>query len=114
MQSKYGMMRDENEGYSKLIVEVLQCTNDESSETCIHNLFSLIGYFDLDPDRVVDLVLECWVQAPLNLSYLAILRQFKQASLAHFLGKRFEHLLSSTGNAAHHFGSQPTQLENAY
>ena len=112
------MMKDENEGYSKLVVEILQNINQESmedgSQICINNLLSLIGYFDLDPDRVVDLVIESWIHRPTILSYLIILKQFKQVSVAHFLGKRFEHLLSSTGNAAHHFGSQPTPFENAY
>ena len=61
-------MRDENEGYSKLMVEILEASNhdmiDEGNETCIHNLISLIGYFDLDPDRVVDIIIESWIHSP--------------------------------------------------
>jgi THO complex subunit 2 len=44
-QQKYNLFREENEGYSKLIVEVLQNKhiNEETIELVNHNIFSLIG-----------------------------------------------------------------------
>jgi THO complex subunit 2 len=95
------MMRDENEGFAKLAVEISEASKeDDASEARLHNIVSLIGYFDLDPDRVVDLVIESWLTAPMKASHLGILKKFKHTSVAHFLGKRFELLLNSTGNAS--------------
>lgn len=41
------MMKDENEGFSKLMVELLEAASedmkDESTETRIENIFELIG-----------------------------------------------------------------------
>lgn len=92
-------MRDENEGFAKLTVEITEANyEDDASESRISNILSLIGYFDLDPDRVVDLVIESWLSSPFKFSHLEILRRFKHNSVAHFLGKRYEFLLSSTGN----------------
>ena len=55
-------MRDENEGFAKIAVEITEASREVSAtDACISNILSLIGYFDLDPDRVVDLVLESWL-----------------------------------------------------
>ena len=56
-QNKFGLMRDENEGYSKLIVEIMEAADSQDIQLRSDNIISLIGYFDLDPDRVVDLIL---------------------------------------------------------
>jgi THO complex subunit 2 len=94
-------MKDENEGFAKMAVEITEASReDEASEARITNILALIGYFDLDPDRVVDLVLESWLTAPMKLSHLEILKRFKHSSVAHFLGKRFELVLSSNGNVS--------------
>lgn len=63
---------------------------EENVDNSISNILSLIGYFDLDPDRVVDLIVESWIHDPSSLSFLRILKEFKQVSVAHFLGRRFE------------------------
>lgn len=46
------------------------------------------GYFDLDPNRVLDLTLEAMEQQIWNTSYLALLKRFQRASVAHILGFR--------------------------
>ena len=62
-QQKYNLFREETEGYSKLIAELSElpaATDYTSTRGCksaaevIQNLQSLIGYFDLDPNRVLD------------------------------------------------------------
>eukprot|EP00967_Tisochrysis_lutea_P075662 scaffold102022_cov30-Tisochrysis_lutea.AAC.3 len=86
-QQKYNLLREESEGYSKLITELAELpaapgstfgagsipalgssanSRDVSTSTracasaaeVVANVQSLIGYFDLDPNRVLDLVLE--------------------------------------------------------
>ncbi|KAG5519102.1 hypothetical protein PMAC_002189 [Pneumocystis sp. 'macacae'] len=67
-QTKFNLIREENEGYSKLIVEVnffLQSdilNNDKNMTTFkiehfLNNITSLIGFFDLDSNRVLDILL---------------------------------------------------------
>lgn len=47
IQNKFGLMKDENEGFSKLMVEVLEAGNkdmkDENMEVRIENIIELIG-----------------------------------------------------------------------
>lgn len=64
-QQKFNLLREENEGYSKLIVEFegfLKTTPNESSDAhasqLLSNIQSIIGYFDLDPNRVLDILFE--------------------------------------------------------
>ncbi len=56
-----------------------------------HNeLYSLIGFFDLDPNRVLDLVLHAFEQQPDNLAYLELLPLFSSDACAHILGFKFQ------------------------
>ncbi|KAF3902862.1 hypothetical protein AA313_de0207880 [Arthrobotrys entomopaga] len=59
---KYNLSREESEGYSKLITEVFMAEYsggplERVSET-LDNIRSLIGCFDLDPNRVLDIILD--------------------------------------------------------
>jgi len=57
-QHKFNLMREENEGFAKLLIEVNQPNIDFSNATIvIANIQRLIGYFSLDPSRVLDLIL---------------------------------------------------------
>lgn len=74
-QQKFNLLRETNEGYSKLIVEITsllgpaRSTSSErptESRSALHRraklawdkLVGLTGYFDLDPNRVLDIVLD--------------------------------------------------------
>ncbi|KAI8901013.1 transcription factor/nuclear export subunit protein 2-domain-containing protein [Globomyces pollinis-pini] len=83
-QTKFNLLREETEGYSKLCVELVEnlpqpldvyWSKDKSSGHQIHienrknhidlksslvlrNISSLIGFFDLDPNRVLDVILD--------------------------------------------------------
>jgi THO complex subunit 2 len=48
-----------------------------------------IGYFDLDPNRVLDLILDTMEHQIWNLSFLVLLKQFRKSSIAHILGFKF-------------------------
>lgn len=60
-QEKFNLLREESEGFSKLIYLLFQ-TNFSAVEL-EEQLFTLIGYFDLDPNRVlsitIGLLFEC-------------------------------------------------------
>ncbi|KAF8936987.1 THO complex subunit 2 [Haplosporangium gracile] len=65
-QQKYNLLREESEGYSKLITELASETADEEDDkateskagTVFTHVQSLIGCFDLDPNRVLDIILD--------------------------------------------------------
>ncbi|KNC96495.1 uncharacterized protein SPPG_08084 [Spizellomyces punctatus DAOM BR117] len=85
-QTKYNLLREESEGYSKLVTELFgslpplfdahashhgasRLTKeeavkrradvvDERARRTMGNIASLIGYFDIDPNRVLDLILD--------------------------------------------------------
>ncbi|EMR10044.1 hypothetical protein PNEG_01798 [Pneumocystis murina B123] len=67
-QTKFNLIREENEGYSKLIVEInsflesdiLNKDKDMISlgiKQIFNNITSLIGFFDLDSNKVLDILL---------------------------------------------------------
>ncbi|XP_057313993.1 THO complex subunit 2-like [Hydractinia symbiolongicarpus] len=79
-QQKYNLLREENEGYAKLITELSQDSISSSSqEYVLNHIMSLLGFFNLDPNRVLDILLEafeCKVSEdlffiPLIISYLS-------------------------------------------
>ena len=62
-QSNYNLLREETEGFSKLMTELFTVTNSEqpSEETVtetFENIKALIGAFDLDAGRVLDVTLD--------------------------------------------------------
>lgn len=64
-QRKFNLFREESEGYAKLIVEL----NQELSETTdwqsmLEIIQSLIGCFNLDPNRALDIILESFEARP--------------------------------------------------
>eukprot|EP00983_Pelagomonas_calceolata_P104487 1159034-Pelagomonas_calceolata.AAC.1 len=52
---------------------------------------ALIGYFDLDPNRVLDLVLDAAEVQPENTAYLRLVPLFKREAIVHLLGFKFQH-----------------------
>ncbi|KAJ3190353.1 THO complex subunit 2 [Gaertneriomyces sp. JEL0708] len=94
VQTKYNLLREESEGYSKLVAEIFsnlpplydttvynevttgtltadeicqkreygkslrQQAVEQQAELMMTNISSLIGYFDLDPNRVLDVILD--------------------------------------------------------
>lgn len=110
-QQKYNILREETEGYSKLLTVLAafpvpapvpgpsqvsspvpgsaQVPQAADCSEHIRNVFSLIGQFDLDPNRVVDLILDALEQQPWNPSFLTLLQHFRRSSIVHLLGFKF-------------------------
>lgn len=88
-QHKYNLFKEESEGYSKLLVQLLQMDNKTDSAIAKGNVDSLIGYFDLDPNRVIDIMLECFSHNPNCGVYADLLSGFRKEYIPHILGFRF-------------------------
>ncbi|CAG0913812.1 unnamed protein product [Notodromas monacha] len=56
-QQKYNLLREESEGFSKLVTHLTQDLNGTSTEDLIEVIRGLIGHFNLDPNRVMQLLL---------------------------------------------------------
>jgi len=57
-QRKYNLLHEESEGYSKVTTMLSRLQGGASLMGAAQTLRALIGGFDLDPNRVLDIVLE--------------------------------------------------------
>lgn len=70
-------MREECEGFSKLIIELNQENMDAENVVQVkENIQKLIGYFQLDPNRLLDLILSSFQNNVQNLTYLELIKEF--------------------------------------
>nr|XP_002128581.1 THO complex subunit 2-like [Ciona intestinalis] len=101
-QQKFNLLREEMEGYSKLSVELGDLSGQRVSPAdLLQNIKSLIGCFNIDPNRVLDLILEsfeCYPEfarqmfIPLVNNYLILC---ENSTLCHLLGFKFAHYQTS-------------------
>ena len=76
--NKFNLLREESEGYSKLIsflfdINELQKKLDEKEiKTILEKIVKIIGNFDLDSHRALDIALEIFKYSPFNLNYIKI------------------------------------------
>lgn len=92
-QRKFNLLREESEGYAKLITELGQEINDEvTSEFMLEVIKSLIGCFNLDPNRVLDVILESFECRPqLDEFFVPLVRSYMadRKILSEVLGHKF-------------------------
>ncbi|XP_056012472.1 THO complex subunit 2-like isoform X2 [Ostrea edulis] len=92
-QKKFNLLREESEGYAKLISELNQdITEKITVEQSVENLKSLIGCFDLDPNRVLDILLESFECRPhLENFYVPLFKEYvtERKTLCNILGFKF-------------------------
>ncbi|GBP63211.1 THO complex subunit 2 [Eumeta japonica] len=77
-QRKFNLFREESEGYAKLISELNQ-ELDEGTEwkTLLEITQSLIGCFNLDPNRVLDVILESFEARPhLDTLFISLIQNY--------------------------------------
>jgi hypothetical protein len=53
-------------------------------------MLDLVGNFDLDPDRVLDLIIEARVHNHTTNHYLKLLNQFRRESITVILGNKLK------------------------
>ena len=84
------MIRESNEGYAKLIL-LLSSIKDIHDPTAIwKKVLSLVGNFDLDPDRVLDIIVEARMLNNEGKHYLTLLKNFRKESIVITVGNRLK------------------------
>ena len=88
------MLREENEGFAKLLAEINQENlNKANIEVVISNIYKMIGYFSLDPNRVLELILCAYQFNLTNIAYLRLLREFgSKHTISQLLGFKIAHV----------------------
>lgn len=90
-QQKFNLLREESEGYAKLITELNQ-TDDFDVSSMNQVIRSLIGCFNLDPNRVLDVMLESFEsRLHLEKSYVPLISKFldNETTLTQVLALKF-------------------------
>ncbi|XP_022086856.1 THO complex subunit 2-like isoform X2 [Acanthaster planci] len=92
-QQKFNLLREESEGYSKLGAELAQVTSSQSNhEQLLESIKSLIGCFDLDPNRVLDIIMEAFECTPhMDQLFVPLLQNYmcEPLTICHMLGFKF-------------------------
>lgn len=89
-QMKYNLLREESEGFAKVLSLLHTGVTRDQLEASKTDLLALIGYFDLDANRVLDLVLDAYEMHPQNHCFAELLGAFKQDSIPHVIGFKFQ------------------------
>lgn len=77
-QAKYNLLREESEGYAKLITELMDAGGGLPAKTMMTRVLCLIGQFNLDPNRVIDIALECYECCATQKDfYISLLKEIK-------------------------------------
>lgn len=91
-QTKFNLLREESEGYAKLVTLLCEDSGaSNSSSSTIGTIKSLIGHFDLDPNRVFDIVMECFEMQPHNNLFLDLIPIFPKSHASQILGFKFQY-----------------------
>ncbi|KAF3669942.1 THO complex subunit 2 [Capsicum annuum] len=93
-QTKFNLLREESEGYAKLVTllcQIREGSTQNASAATVGIIKSLIGHFDLDPNRVFDIVLECFECQPGYSIFLDLIPIFPKSHASHILGFKFQY-----------------------
>lgn len=93
-QTKFNLLREESEGYAKLVTQLCQvsdASSDSAKAATIGVIKSLIGHFDLDPNRVFDIVLECFELQSDATIFLDLIPIFPKSHASQILGFKFQY-----------------------
>uniref|UniRef100_A0A3B4GW35 THO complex subunit 2 n=1 Tax=Pundamilia nyererei TaxID=303518 RepID=A0A3B4GW35_9CICH len=92
-QQKFNLLREENEGYAKLITELGQdLSGNITSHIVLESIKSLIC-FNLDPNRVLDIILEVYEsRSDQDEFFLSLIKSYmcEPLTLCHILGFKFK------------------------
>ncbi|XP_047126503.1 THO complex subunit 2 isoform X2 [Hydra vulgaris] len=95
-QQKYNLLREESEGYAKLITELSQDVSLSNQASMLENIKSLLGFFNLDPNRVLDILLEAFeCQVDEDLFFIPLLTSYLShcdiSGFCHLIGFKFQY-----------------------
>ncbi|XP_037040201.1 THO complex subunit 2 isoform X2 [Bradysia coprophila] len=98
-QRRFNLFREESEGYAKLITELNQDpTTNVSVDHLLKIITSLIGCFNLDPNRVLDIILESFETRPeQNKLFIGLLKAYMPNGniICEVLGYKYRHFSDS-------------------
>lgn len=98
-QQKFNLLREDSEGFAKLIFLLFEIHfTSVNVQKYIDKIQSLIGFFDLDPNRVLDIVLSAFENDPFNENFIKIISLFNINALPHILGFRFTNIKEQSDN----------------
>jgi THO complex subunit 2 N-terminus len=91
-QQRYNLLFEDTEGFS-LVIFVLK----QRSKTLFIDLMKLLGSFDLEANRIIDLIFGEWLFDPKQFEsfYLPILKDFKNPHLSNIIGHKISTLKDS-------------------
>ena len=113
-QQKYNLMREESEGFAKLTVALSHLpSNARAAEPHIRHIFAIVGQFDLDPNRLLDVVLDAAEQNAWNPAFVALLRHFKLSHIASIVGLKFVNYHTNTTAADIHNSNNSNNESNS-
>jgi THO complex subunit 2 len=92
-QRRFNLFREENEGYAKLLTELnKEFIDDANDRNSLEIVKSLIGCFNVDPNRVLDVILESFEIRPERLSlYIPLMQSYMPDSniISEVLGYKY-------------------------
>ncbi|XP_017152639.1 THO complex subunit 2 isoform X1 [Drosophila miranda] len=98
-QRRFNLFREESEGFAKLITELNQDFEESTTPESIMDIIkSLIGCFNLDPNRVLDIIIESFETRPDRWQlFIPLLRSYMPtgAIICEVLGYKFCHFKDS-------------------
>lgn len=105
-QQKFNLLREESEGFSKLFAELTTFFQLSANQVNValmqRKVLSFIGYFDLDPNRVIDVLLDafersgCIYSASGHLgNFLHLIDGFEAQHVVQILGFKFRNYYES-------------------
>ncbi|KAF9623440.1 hypothetical protein IFM89_003024 [Coptis chinensis] len=107
-QTKFNLLREESEGYAKLVTILcersIESPTANTSGATISIIKSLIGHFDLDPNRVFDIVLECFELQADSSVFLDLIPIFPKSHASQILGFKFQYYQRMDVNCPVPFG----------
>lgn len=94
-QRRFNLFREENEGYAKLMTELNKQFGEHDSElNTIEMVKSLIGCFNVDPNRVLDVILESFeIRPERHELFIPLLKSYMPDSsiISEVLGYKYRH-----------------------
>ena len=94
-QTKYNLLREESEGYSELISFLFDINElkiklqEKEIEIILEKIVKIIGYFNLDSYRVLDIAIEVFKYSPFNLNYIKIFDILNKKTLLPIFNLKF-------------------------
>ena len=88
-QQRYNLFAEDTEAFS-MVLFLLK----EARSTLFNDLMCLVGSFDLDANRVIDLLLGEWISRPLQLAplYSETLKKFNCPHIGNIIGLKLQYL----------------------